>query len=305
MKLILLTGFLGAGKTTLLNHLLKEFEGCRIGVLMNEFGDKSVDSALIRSGDFDLLELTGGSVFCACLKGNFIEGLAKLRDYDLEYVFVESSGVADPSNMGAIMEAVRKFGGKRYDYLGSLCVVDALYFEETLEVVPALKKQLAFARAVIINKADLQTKEKIKSIREKIGAVNPEAELLEAAFCNVPLKPLFNRRFKSPKPQETVNTWQSRPKTITLTTDAVVNKTALENLLKHMAPSAYRIKGFARTSHGFFEISGVNDRIAVTPWHRPVEKTEIVVISSVGIKVISLALYAWKKYLDDVPLDLK
>lgn len=305
MKLILLTGFLGAGKTTLLNHLLMEFKDHRIGVLMNEFGEKSVDSDLIRDGDFDLLELTGGSVFCACLKENFIEGLAKLREYDLEYVFVESSGVADPSNMGVILETVRKVGGKRYDYLGSLCIVDALYFEETLETVPALRKQLAFAGAVIINKTDLQTKEKIQSIKEKIQAVNPEAEILETAFCQAPLKRLLDRRFKMPKPQETVNTWESRPKTIMLSTEALVEHEALENMLKHIAPAAYRIKGFAKTSRGLFEVSGVNDRIEIRPWPRPVEKTEIVVISSVGIKIISLALKAWEKYLGSAPLDLK
>lgn len=305
MKLILLTGFLGAGKTTFLNHLLEEFKGQRFGVLMNEFGEKSVDSTLIRSGDFDLLELTGGSVFCACLKENFIKGLAELRSYELEYVFVESSGVVDPSNMGVILETVTKLGGKSYDYLGSLCIVDALYFEETFEVLPALKKQLAYAGAVIINKTDLQAKEKIKSIKEKIQVLNPEAELLEAVFCNVPLKPLLDRRFKSTAPQETVNTWESRPKTIMLTTDALVDNAALEKLLKHIAPSAYRIKGFAKTNRGFFEISGVNDRIEITPWHKTVEKTEIVVISSVGIKVISLALNAWKRYLGDTPLDLQ
>ena len=305
MKLILLTGFLGAGKTTFLNHLLEELKGKKIGVLMNEFGEKSVDGELLRGGDFDLLELTGGSVFCACLKENFIRGLAELLSYDLEYIFVEASGVADPSNMGVILETVKKIGGRSCDYLGSLCIADALYFEETFEVVPALRKQLAFAGAVIINKVDLQTKEKIRAIKEKIRLINPEAELLEASYCNVPLKPLLDRRFKGPAPQETTNTWESRPKTILLATDAVVDYTALENLLKHIAPSAYRIKGFARTSRGPFEVSGVNDRIEITPWNRPVKKTEIVVISSVGIKVISLALAAWEKYLGGTPLDLQ
>lgn len=305
MKLVLLTGFLGAGKTTFLNHLFKEFKDQKIGVLMNEFGEKSVDSALIHGENFDLLELTGGSVFCACLRENFIRGLAELRDYDLEYVFVESSGVADPSNMGVILEMVRNLSGKSYDYRGSLCIVDALYFEETFEVVPALKKQLICASAVIINKTDLQTGEKIKAVRDRIKAVNPGAELLEAAFCDVPIKPLLERRRAFPAPGETVNTWESRPKTIMLTTEAQVDDIALENFLNRVVPSAYRVKGFAKTSRGPVEVSGVNDRVEFHLWNKPVEKTEIVVISSVGIKIISLALAAWKEYLGGAPLDLK
>ncbi|PKM48674.1 MAG: GTP-binding protein, partial [Firmicutes bacterium HGW-Firmicutes-6] len=100
MKLILLTGFLGAGKTTMLKKLLIEYEGRKIGVLMNEFGETGIDGQLIKNEDFDLIELNNGSVFCVCLKENFIKGLAEFLHHQLEIVFVESSGVADPSNMG-------------------------------------------------------------------------------------------------------------------------------------------------------------------------------------------------------------
>ena len=37
------TGFLGAGKTTLVRHLLQNNQGCRIAVLVNEFGDVGID----------------------------------------------------------------------------------------------------------------------------------------------------------------------------------------------------------------------------------------------------------------------
>ncbi|MEG0373977.1 MAG: GTP-binding protein, partial [Enterococcus sp.] len=155
MKLILLTGFLGAGKTTLLTHLLEAFKETKIGVLMNEFGEKSIDSELIKGVDFDLMELTNGSIFCACLKENFIKGLAAFLDYDVEMVFIEASGVADPSNMGQILETVKKVsGGKAYDYRGALCVVDGLYFLKQLEVIQALRKQIKYSSTVIINKAD-------------------------------------------------------------------------------------------------------------------------------------------------------
>lgn len=46
LPVTLLVGFLGAGKTTVLNHLLGQSSG--IAVLINEFGARPVDQALLR-----------------------------------------------------------------------------------------------------------------------------------------------------------------------------------------------------------------------------------------------------------------
>ena len=43
----IITGFLGSGKTTLLNHILTATHGKKIAVVENEFGDVSIDDALI------------------------------------------------------------------------------------------------------------------------------------------------------------------------------------------------------------------------------------------------------------------
>ena len=42
-----LTGFLGSGKTTLLNHILTATHGKKIAIIENEFGDTSIDDALV------------------------------------------------------------------------------------------------------------------------------------------------------------------------------------------------------------------------------------------------------------------
>ena len=43
MDLVLITGFLGSGKTTFLTKLLKDFKDAKIGVIVNEFGEKGID----------------------------------------------------------------------------------------------------------------------------------------------------------------------------------------------------------------------------------------------------------------------
>lgn len=305
MKLILLTGFLGAGKTTLLKKLLSEYEGRKIGVLMNEFGETGIDGQLIKTEDFDLIELNNGSVFCSCLKENFIKGLAEFLNHPLEVVFVESSGVADPSNMGVILETVKKISGKAYDYAGSICIVDGVYFLKQFEVITALEKQISYASKVIINKADLQNAETLQAIAKKIQGINPVAEIYQTAFCEVPLAELV-KTMKSPElaalPSE--NTWESRPHARILRTEALLDYDAFEQFLNEIKGSTHRIKGFVSTDQGVFEVSCVSDLAVLKPWSKPVEQTEIVLISAVGIRMISDLLKLWKKYFEDTPVSI-
>ena len=53
---------------------------------------------------------------------NVILGLS--AKMDLEQVYVESSGLADPSNMGEILEAVKLLAGDVYEFKGVICLID-------------------------------------------------------------------------------------------------------------------------------------------------------------------------------------
>lgn len=305
MKLILLTGFLGSGKTTLLKKLLEEYKDIKIGVLMNEFGETSIDGQLIQTEAFDLIELTNGSIFCACLKENFIEGLAEFLRRDLEVVFVESSGVADPSNMGVILETITKISGATYDYAGSICIVDGLYFLKQFDVIPALEKQLYYASSVIINKADLQTPEKLAEIAAKIKKINPVVGIYQTSFCQVPIREMVSGMTgKQRAALPSGNTWESRLKTSVLKTGEVLDDQKFREFLQEIKFSTHRIKGFVRTTQGIFEVSCVNDFVVMNPWDQPLEETEIVFISSVGIRMTSDLLRLWKASFGEMPIHI-
>lgn len=305
MKLILITGFLGSGKTTLLKKLLNEYKDSKIGVLMNEFGETSIDGQLIKGADFDLIELTNGSIFCACLKESFIKGLAEFLSHDLEIVFVESSGVADPSNMETILETVTKISDKKYDYAGSICIADGHYFLKQFDVIPAIEKQIFYANEVIINKADLQNTEELEAIETKIKGINSAARIFRSSFCDVPLRNLVsNMTGVKMMSKPSVNTWESRPKTNVLKTKEVLDYQVFEKFLNQIKSSTHRIKGFVRTNDGSFEVSCVNDFVVINPWCNPIEETEVVFISSVGIRLISDLLRLWKINFGDIPVNI-
>jgi hypothetical protein len=55
------TGFLGSGKTTLINRILREQHGRKLAVIVNEFGEVSIDGQLvIHDEDAQLVEFNNG-----------------------------------------------------------------------------------------------------------------------------------------------------------------------------------------------------------------------------------------------------
>ena len=61
----ILGGYLGAGKTTLVNHLLRNADGKRLAILVNDFGEIAIDADLIEAQSDDVISLSGGCVCCS------------------------------------------------------------------------------------------------------------------------------------------------------------------------------------------------------------------------------------------------
>ncbi len=69
-------------------------------VLMNEFGDEGIDGILIEDPELELMELSRGSIFCACAKGDFFKGLYRIATVIRpEVLIIEATGAANPSDL--------------------------------------------------------------------------------------------------------------------------------------------------------------------------------------------------------------
>ncbi len=287
-KLILLTGFLGAGKTTLLKKILEIYKEEKIGVIVNEFGEINIDAVLIKEKEFKVAELSNGSIFCSCIKENFINSLINMSINNLQYLFIEASGLADPASMAQIVDAISSQIKCQYDYKGAICVVDPENFLELSDMLPALDHQVQYSSVGIINKADLVNEDKIKKVSKKISELNLSMEIVITSFCKIDIKELVEGLVPVGKiAMDSTNTVENRPKTFVMKADTILPRKKIQEFMENIAPDTYRIKGFAKTDHGNLQISAVGKNIIMSEWNEPLINTEIVAISSVGIKLLS------------------
>jgi len=296
-KLYLLTGFLGAGKTTFLSSVLNDLPDKKVAVIMNEFGKVGIDGPIIQKDGMELVELNRGSIFCSCLQLNFVSALVEMADRGMEYVFVESSGLADPSNIGEFLEAVEVVKGDVYDYSGAITIVDGAHFLQQVEDIETVRRQLKFSHLVIISKVDLIDAEKLVQIKDKIREINQTADIVESD------KGSYDYDFLSKdlmaagwyESEDTSNTPENRPKTLTLTYDEELSKDKLLEFLNIIKKDSYRIKGFFKLDDGWNQLDVVNDIIDFKATDKGNVKSELVIISKIGPQIIRPIFDAWEQ----------
>ncbi len=170
------TGFLGSGKTTLINRILGSQHGKKIAVIVNEFGEISIDGQLVVHDDqAQLVEFNNGCL-CCTVRGDLIDTLERLQERagSLDGILIETTGLADPAPVAStffVADAVKQ--SIRLDAF--VTVVDAVNLEMNLAQSNEAVEQVAFSDVILINKIDLVTPAQVKSLETRIRALNPLA----------------------------------------------------------------------------------------------------------------------------------
>ncbi|WP_290052147.1 GTP-binding protein [uncultured Muribaculum sp.] len=217
LPVLLLTGYLGSGKTTLVNHILANRNGIKFAVIVNDIGEINIDAGLIEKGgivdqqDESLVALQNGCI-CCTLKMDLvrqIEQLVAMRRFD--YIVIEASGICEPEPIAQTICSISAMGGEfvntampKLDAI--VTVVDALRLQSEFACGEKLQKahvgeedienliiqQIEFCNIILLNKASEVSPKELGRIREIIRALQPDAEIIECDYADVPVSKLVN-----------------------------------------------------------------------------------------------------------------
>ncbi len=185
-KVILITGFLGSGKTTFLNRIIDNFpKDLKLTILMNEFGEIGIDGTLVEGDDIDMMEISRGSIFCVCVKTDFIKGLYELNaKIKPDLLIIESTGVANPADLKRDLQL--PIFDNRFDYAEQFCIIDAAHFLEAFDTFASVEKQLSTSTVFLINKTDLAGEEVVRKIKQVVRDHHPDPLFFETTFSDIP-----------------------------------------------------------------------------------------------------------------------
>jgi G3E family GTPase len=188
-----LTGFLGSGKTTLLNRILSEEHGLRIAVIENEFGEIGIDQDLVINADEEIFEMNNGCI-CCTVRGDLIRILSELaeRKDKFDRVILETTGMADPGPVAQTF-FVDPSISELYELDGIITLVDAKHVISHLDdSTDEVMSQVAFADRIILNKADLVTKDEMISLKNRLQDMNRMAGFYSATMAEAPIDELLD-----------------------------------------------------------------------------------------------------------------
>ncbi len=178
-KIDIISGFLGAGKTTLIKKLLDEsFQGEKIVLIENEFGEIGIDGGFLKDAGVEITEMNSGCICCS-LVGDFGAALKQvLSDYAPARIVIEPSGVGKLSDVVAAVERVQAESPDLH--LNSfVTVVDAakakVYMKNFGEF---FNDQVEHACAIILSRTQKIDQKKLDGAVSLLREKNPKAAIL-------------------------------------------------------------------------------------------------------------------------------
>ncbi len=265
----LITGFLGAGKTTLIHSLLPLMRGRRVNVIVNEFGAVAPDEALLTGLGAEVMAVTGGSIFCACRIAEFEDALHDALEQKPDVLLVETSGLSDPRSVRDVTKEFERDG--RLKYRGAICLIDAPRFAALLETARTIKRQLAVADLVLLNKCDMVSQEFLERTETLLTSVCT-ARVIRTTYGRIPPEAFGALEPRGELPDGTDIMPDLTLQRETVLIDPLMTKAQLNDFLKLLSEDTYRMKGILRLKTGVHLVDCVGTNLRVIAYDGAAEE---------------------------------
>ena len=294
---ILIGGYLGAGKTTLVNHLLRHAAGRRIAVLVNDFGEVSIDADLILGAEGGVLSLAGGCVCCSFgsdLVGTLAEVLRREPAPDL--VLIETSGVGIPS---AVARAAMLVPGLRLE--ATVVVADAPTVRARAAdryVGDTVRQQLEDSDLLLLNQTDRVDAATTAGLQAWWTAEHPRTPLWPTVRAQVPVEAVLGlgemlQGEAASSPDASAFAPQARPfapaaevfESGSLWLTGRVDVQALTAEWAARAATLVRAKGIVEDLQGgLVSVQWAGRQAHVEPWTAPIDSSKVGRVAWIGLR---------------------
>lgn len=211
VPIVVITGYLGSGKTTLMQNILKQ-EKRKIALIVNDMGSINIDASILNKTEnqvtqVEMVEMQNGCI-CCTLRDAFINEIERLSaDPSIEAIFVEASGISEPSSIaGAFLNYEEMTEDTRVYLKAVVSVVDVdriyrkflhdLASEEEAEdgdVINLIIDQIEFCNLMILNKTDLLSPEQLEEVKTGLRGLQQKAEMIACVQGNIDLDVILKR----------------------------------------------------------------------------------------------------------------
>lgn len=271
VPVVIIAGYLGAGKTTFINRLLSETTD-RLVVIVNDFGSVNIDASLISAQHDDTIELTNGCVCCA-IGGSLADVMLDVSDREIQpdAVFIECSGVADPSAVAAYAH----LGG--FHLAAIVSFVDADNWENTSSdplVGDVFWRQVDAADILVLSKIDLVDATHLSLLQNELQKRQPSTPIVNSE--DLMTQSLFD--FSSDAMSRQLTPLEGPHFTSEIIhIEPSITLAELETLLSALPENVVRVKGIVSLQSGHMLVQRVGRRTVISP----------TTLSSTGLVIIS------------------
>ncbi len=190
-KIDIISGFLGAGKTTFIKKMLEDvFQGEKIVLIENEFGEIGIDGGFLKDSGIEISELNSGCICCS-LVGDFGKNLREIMErFHPDRILIEPSGVGKLSDvMKSVVEVEQE---NEVKLNGRITVVNTAKATKQMKAFGEFfNNQIEYATVVVLSRTQNvkpeQTEVVVNAIREK----NPKAAVITTPWSEIDGKQIY------------------------------------------------------------------------------------------------------------------